>query len=158
MNIGRILRDASNEIDKRGHVKEHLEHFGNVCALGAIGAAITGDPLCLHRDPEHSHEVIQVADFVTETLKRMEPQFAQRAQTADSCGSIATWNNHYDTSAEDVKLGFGIAANEWDRLHPQGDVVVGEPSFRMPSLAAYRPISFDIESRAVAPRRYVPVW
>ena len=152
MNIGKILLKANDELERRGHCKEHLELNGRVCALGAIGAAVCGNPIALHNDPKHAHIINQVAKFVSETLFKLEPQFGDRADTPERSGAaIANWNNHMDTSMEDVQLGFGIAANEWDKLHPEGDVEMMPPPEQAQYPPVYMPVRYEPIKFAIEP-------
>ena len=80
----RLLWDAANLIEKRGHAKHALEDAsGRLCAIGALDCAATGSPLtCDFSDTGHLAW--------------------QRLTKRIGCQQVSIWNNAPERTAAEV--------------------------------------------------------
>lgn len=101
--IGEILLKAADAIRKHGHVKHTRKdtETGSMCAHGAIGYAISGNPLGFVKSLE-CPAAARVHDYLQNKgvdMKRIgNGPYGIGYMNTD----IATWNNLPETTAQDV--------------------------------------------------------
>ena len=100
MQQAQVIRAAADVIRERGHCKHAMEdERGWVCATGAIAMVMTGNAWawCMWEDPESE------ANALTRALGQVvAEQYPDRLKPADLGYRIVWFNNHGDTTQEDV--------------------------------------------------------
>jgi hypothetical protein len=99
-----IYRKTLQVLRERGYCKEKLvDPMGRVCLAGAVNAVVLGDPSFATYVTRSPQQHGQIADALGEVGDLAEKMFPSR--TRPLAGSIngVIFNNHPDTTQEDVE-------------------------------------------------------
>lgn len=110
--VADTLDKAADYIEAHGHCKSNLETpDGRVCAIGAINRVVGMRAANFNMGIEPDGSVAEVTSAVV--MERQAAFYALQEWTANlKHPGITVWNDHQDTTADDVVNGIRKAANE----------------------------------------------